>query len=234
MHLRSQIVAVAAALACGIATLVTLQCTYGSLLISRADYYNRYRFADIFVSLKRAPLKGAYLSIDEKQTGQLYTRLKQLPAISSVDIRAVALQSFQDTMARNMRISMVIIIVYASIIAFGMIFNSARIALSERGRELASLHVLGFTRGEIAFVLLGEQVLLTLFAVSVGYLLGYAGCLLISHMANTELFRMPVILTPFSFAYAFVVTTIAAFISALFIYRRIAQLDLIEVLKTRE
>lgn len=179
-------------------------------------------------------ISGAHLTINEQAAAQLYARLKILPAVSGVNIRAVALQSFQATMAKSMLISTIVIIIFASIIAFGVIFNSARIALSERGRELASLRVLGFTRAEIAFVLLGEQALLTLFAVPIGYLLGYAGCLLISHIANTELFRMPVIVTQFSYAYAFIVTTIAALISALFIYRRIAQLDLIEVLKTRE
>ena len=41
-------------------------------------------------------------------------------------------------------------------IAFGVIYNNMRIALSERNRELASLRVLGFHRGEVAYILLGE------------------------------------------------------------------------------
>jgi putative ABC transport system permease protein len=145
-----------------------------------------------------------------------------------------ALANFNETIARTMGTSTAIIILFACIIAFGMIYNGARIALSERGRELASLRVLGFTKREIGVMLLGEQAILTAVAVPLGYALGFGLCFLIVSVAHTELIRLPLTLSGKTFALAFVVTVCAAFLSGLLVSWRLRRLDLIEVLKTRE
>ncbi|MBU2479444.1 MAG: ABC transporter permease, partial [Gammaproteobacteria bacterium] len=117
---------------------------------------------------------------------------------------------------------------------FGVVYNSARITLSERSRELASLRVLGFTRGEIAYILLGELALLTLAAIPLGFVVGRA---LSAHFVATihqELFRVPLILEPDTYTLSAIVILISALVSGLIVRRRLDQLDLIAVLKTKE
>ncbi len=126
------------------------------------------------------------------------------------------------------------LVIFACIITFSVVYNSARIALSERGRELASLRIMGFTKAEVAFILLGEQAILTLLAIPVGYVIGYGLAALMSSAYNSELYRLPLIITNSNYAFTFVVVAIASLISGLIIRRQINRLDLIAVLKTRE
>lgn len=179
-------------------------------------------------------ISGAYLLIDPLFTTSLYRLLKQQPVISGISIKEASLESFKETIAKSMAISTMVIVIFASIIAFGMVYNEARIALSERGRELASLRVLGFTQSEIAYLLLGEQAILTLLSIPPGFVIGYGTCILISSVLDTELFRFPLILSDKTYAFAFIVVVIAALLSGLLVWRRLKNLDLIAVLKTRE
>jgi putative ABC transport system permease protein len=127
-----------------------------------------------------------------------------------------------------------IMTLFAGAIAFGVVYNAARVTLSERGRELASLRVLGMTRGEIGYILLGELGLLTLVAIPVGFGIGALLCYGVVVGAQTELFRIPLVLDRNTFAFAATVVLGAALISGLVVWRRLGRLDLIEVLKTRE
>ncbi|MBI4768645.1 MAG: ABC transporter permease [Deltaproteobacteria bacterium] len=179
-------------------------------------------------------ISGAFLTVDPlKETG-FYTRIKKTPAVAGVAFRKHMIQSFRDTIAQSMLISTFVLIIFASVIAFGLVYNSARISLSERGHEMASLRVLGFTEQEIARILLGEQAFLTLMALPVGLILGYYFCWLMSKALETELYRFPLVLTGRSVIYSLAVTILAAFISGFFVRRRLRHLDLIAVLKTRE
>lgn len=177
---------------------------------------------------------GAYLQVDPLVAPRLYEDLKRTPAVAGVSIREAMLQSFKETIAQSMSISNFAMIFFASVIAIGVVYNGARIALSERGRELASLRVLGFTRREVGLILVGEQAILTALAVPVGFVLGWFLCVLISQAYDTELFRFPVVLSSKTFGFAFLVIFIAAVFSSLLVLRRIATLDLVGVLKTRE
>ncbi|HEU4871526.1 MAG TPA: ABC transporter permease, partial [Pyrinomonadaceae bacterium] len=177
---------------------------------------------------------GAFLMVESPRIPELYAQLKQTPAISSVSIPEVALASFNDTIARTINVSTAFLIAFAVIIAFGMVYNGARIALSERGHELASLRVLGFTRGEIGFMLLGEQAILTLIAIPVGFALGYGIAGLITVAIDTELIRFPLFISARSYALAFLVVAGAAFLSGYLVRWRLRHLDLVAVLKTRE
>ncbi len=113
-------------------------------------------------------------------------------------------------------------------------YNSARIALSERSRELASLRVLGFTKAEVAWILLGELGLLTLASIPLGWLLGYGLAWLITLGLESELFRVTLVVEVQTYAYPALTVIVAAIASGLVVTRRIAKLDLIAVLKTRE
>ncbi|HEX5636800.1 MAG TPA: ABC transporter permease, partial [Gammaproteobacteria bacterium] len=119
-------------------------------------------------------------------------------------------------------------------IAFGVIYNSMRIALSERNRELASLRVLGFQRSEVAYILLGELALLTLVAIPIGFIFGYGLCAYMAFKFSTDLYRIPLVLGLNVYAFSALVVIISSIISAMMIWRNIVHLDMVSVLKTRE
>jgi putative ABC transport system permease protein len=185
--------------------------------------------------LREAPTaNGALLSVDPNARTVLNRRLKHVPAVSSVTWLDVLLSGFEKTIAESFRISIVSIVVFAVIIASGVVYNAARVALAERGRELASLRVLGFTRGEVATMLLGEQALLTLVAIPVGLAGGRLLCWLVVTRFTSDLFRLPLIISDLTRLFSVTVLCLAAAGSALIVWRRIQRLDLVAVLKTRE
>jgi putative ABC transport system permease protein len=179
-------------------------------------------------------LSGAFLAVEPSQAPRLYGELKRMPAVAGVAIREVALKSFEDTLARSMGIFVTVLVGFACVVAVAIVYNAARIALSERGRELASLRVLGFTRREVAVLLLGEQALLTILAVPLGYAIGYQMSMAIARQYQWELFRLPLVVRFETYVFALLVLIGAAVGSALLVRRRLDRLDLVEVLKTRE
>jgi putative ABC transport system permease protein len=183
---------------------------------------------------EQGALSGAYLAVDENQTARLYRRLKGMPAVSGVAIRESVLKSFREILDRSIVVSILIDILFACVIAFGVVYNSARIALSERANELASLRVLGFTRREVAVILLGEQGVLTVLAIPLGFAMGAAICWLLVIRFSTELYRIPFVLNARTFGFAALVVAIAALTSGFLVARQINRLDLVAVLKTRE
>jgi putative ABC transport system permease protein len=160
--------------------------------------------------------------------------LKRTPSVGGVIIPATILTNFNETLARTMWTMTGVIVVFASIITLGIVYNGARIALSERGREMASLRVLGFTKAEITLMLLGEQAILTALAIPVGYVIGYLLCFLITKAIDNEMMRLPLVITQRTPALALCVTACAALFSGLLVQWRLRRLNLIEVLKTRE
>ena len=179
-------------------------------------------------------VSGAFLTVDSQVAPTLYADLKRMPAVGGVSLREVALESFEKTLAESMGIFTFVLVVFSCVIAVAMVYNAARIALSERGRELASLRVLGFTRGEVAVLLLGEQGILTLLAIPLGYFIGYRMCALLAGAYQWELFRLPLFVSTQSYGFALLVVVLAAICSGYVVRRRLDRLDLVEVLKTRE
>jgi putative ABC transport system permease protein len=179
-------------------------------------------------------LSGAFLQVDPAQADALYDRLKATPAVAGVSLKRTAIQSFQKTLAETFYVMIFFNLLFSSVIAFGVVYNAARVSLSERSRELASLRVLGFTRGEISAILLGELAIVTAIAIPVGFLLGYVFAGLLVAAFNTELYRFPLVVTPRTFGFAAVAVLVAATLSGLAVRRRLDHLDLVAVLKTRE
>lgn len=177
---------------------------------------------------------GAFLQVDAKQQIELYQTLKGMPRVAGVTIKQAALESFEKTIAENLLRMRLTNIIFATIIAFGVVYNSARISLSERSRELSTLRVIGFTRHEISGILLGELGLLTLAAILPGMLLGYGFAGLMTRGLQTEIYRIPLVVDRSTFAFAAIVVMIAALVSGLIVRRRIDQLDLVAVLKSRD
>ena len=197
---------------------------------------NAYMTLDALHRLLResGSISGGYLEADPVSADRLYALLKAMPAVAGVTVQRAMIQSFQDTIAELLGMFTSVLVTLASIIAIAMVYNGARIALSERGRELASLRVLGFTRGEVSTLLLGEQALVTALAIPLGWAIGFGACALLSALYDTDLMRMPLVATPRSYIIAALTVAAATIASGMIVRRRINRMDLVAVLKTRE
>ncbi|MDH3531790.1 MAG: ABC transporter permease [Gammaproteobacteria bacterium] len=174
------------------------------------------------------------LLIDPAAEATLFAELKATPEVSAVMLRQAALDAFYDTVARNILVYIFMFTGFACALGFGVAYNSTRIALSERGRELATLRVLGFTRGEISYILLSEVALIILAALPLGCVFGHGLALVLARSFDTELFRMPFAIGASTYGLGVVFAVLATVASAALVGQRIAHLDLIRVLKTRE
>jgi putative ABC transport system permease protein len=180
-------------------------------------------------------VSGAFLAVDADQIDALYTALKNTPRAASISVKAATLRSFRQTIGENLLRMRAFTILFAAVIAVGVVYNSARIALSERSRDLATLRVIGFTRGEVAVIVLGELALLTLAAIPMGLLLGYVLAALVIRVAyDTELFRIPLVVSWSTYGFAAAVTLLAALFSGLIAHRLLGKLDLVAALKSKE
>jgi putative ABC transport system permease protein len=177
---------------------------------------------------------GALLLVDSAHEAALAKRLKLLPTVAGAGFKRVVLQSFRDTMAANMNLTIFINLLFASVIAFGVVYNAARVSLSERSHELASLRVLGFTRAEISLILMGELALLTLAALPVGAVFGYGLSAAIVQTVQSEVYRFPLYVSRQAVAWSCLGIIGASVVSGLLVRRRLDQLDLVAVLKVRE
>ncbi|WP_372764112.1 ABC transporter permease [Litorivivens sp.] len=174
------------------------------------------------------------LAIDERYQNDIYRRLKEIPRIAGISIRQSVIASFHDALQRVLVAFTLINAILGTVIAFGVVYNTIRIALAERGRELASLRVLGYTRGEVAYILLGELSLLTLAAIPIGFLLGAALCGFMTSMMASDLYRIPLVLSAYTYAFSALVVILSAAASGAIVWWRIRNMDLVAVLKTRE
>ena len=179
-------------------------------------------------------ISGAYLAVARDQRAGLNLRLKHVPVVAGVASPAQMLESFQKQMADSLFIGVFFILGFAGVIAIAVLYNSARIALSERARELASLRVLGFSRAEVAVLLLGEQAVVTLLALPLGCVLGYLLSALILSGLNSETYRVPLLITGRTYLYSITATILAAMASGWIVRLRLDRIDLVSVLKTRE
>ena len=179
-------------------------------------------------------ITGAYLQVDALHTNDLYQTLKSTPVVAGVTLRTAGITSFMETVAESMMMMRMFNIVFAGIIAIGIVYNTARISLSERSRELGTLRVMGFTRAEVSAILLGELAVLTVVAIPVGLLIGYGFVAMIAQSLDTELYTIPLIVYPRTYAMAAITVLVSAVISGLIVRRKIDHFDLVEVLKTKE
>ncbi len=185
--------------------------------------------------LREGPvISGVHLAIDDHKLGQLYGALKETPTANFIALQRVSLKKFRETLAQNVLYQVVTYASLAMIIAFGVVYNFARISLSEQGREMASLRVLGFTRGEVSGLLLSELAAIVIVAQPVGWLIGYGLAYVVFKGFSTELYRVPLVVGREVYAYASLIVIAAALASGLVVRRRIDRLDMIAVLKTRE
>lgn len=179
-------------------------------------------------------ISGAMLTADPQFLPAIFHELKETPHVASVTIRQASVDSFRNTVAKNMLHMRMINLTFAIIIALGVVYNGARISLSERSRELATLRVIGFTRREISTILLGEIGTVTLLGVPLGLVMGYWFAWLLTLFLDQEVFRFPFVIANSTYGLAAATVLAASVASALLVRRKLDDLDLIAVLKSRE
>lgn len=179
-------------------------------------------------------ISGLHVRLDDVTRIDLLTRLKELPGITAILFRKAAMDMFFTTMGETILIFIGFFVAFAVILTFGVSYNAIRIALSERSRELATLAVLGFSRWEISYILLGEIGLLTIAAIPLGCLIGYLLSWYMASAFETELYRVPLLVEAATYGQASIITVATVIACAALARRRLDRLDLIGVLKTRE
>ena len=174
------------------------------------------------------------LSFDQDQREAFYAAVKAMPIVSGLGLQRVSLANFRQSIALLITTMAGIYTALATVIAFGLVYNSARISLSERARELASLRVLGFTRREVLWILLLELAALTIAAQPPGWAMGYGLAWVMQHKLAGELMRVRLVVENQTYLFASAILIVAAIFSALVVRQRVNQLDLVAVLKTRD
>jgi putative ABC transport system permease protein len=178
-------------------------------------------------------ITGVHMRVDPTKVNALYSELKNIPSITGAVSHTTQYEAMQRIMAQTTRMTM-LNIAFAAIIVFGVVYNNARISLAERSRELATMRMLGFTRLEVSYILLGELALLTAAALPLGLALGYALAWKLTEGASNEMFRLPLWVLRDSYGYTIVAVIATVAISGAVVIWRIFRLDLLGILKTRE
>ncbi|MDO5090984.1 MAG: ABC transporter permease [Cardiobacteriaceae bacterium] len=179
-------------------------------------------------------INAALLAVEPGTENAILHALDARPKIMGSDLRRAAINAFRTIIDRITGSFSTIAILMGMIVNIGVVYNAMRMALSERSRELASLRVLGFTHGEVSYILLGEMAILVLASLPLGMLAGHGLIAALIAGLQSDLYRIPLVIAPSTYAIAALTTIVSATLSALVILRRIRRLDLIEVLKTRE
>ena len=179
-------------------------------------------------------ISGAFALTDPLREAALYAKIKETPRIGGITSTRSLIQSFKRLMSENMLRMRLFNMIFASIIAFGVVYNAARITLSERAWELATLRVIGLSRREVSATLLGEIAALTVLAIPVGALLGNLLARLTVRALETETQHFPLVIDPSTYATAILTVVAATVISSLVVRRRIDRLDLVAVLKSHD
>ena len=191
--------------------------------------------ATVAALLREVPtINAVNVTLDDEAETAFHAAAKEMPKVTGVVRMTANRQSFQDTIGENVLIVTTIYTVLGLVITVGVAYNGARILLSERARELASLRILGFTRSEVSVVLVAETILLALLAQPLGWWIGYLVARMLTSGFASDLYSVPLVLLPSTFAWASLVTLLAALGAAMVVRRRVDALDLVAVLKTRE
>jgi putative ABC transport system permease protein len=193
------------------------------------------RLEDLNALLREEPrVSQALLSVDSGRFEELERRLAESPRIADVARRDSLIRRFREQSGELLVVMELILTLFASVIAAGVVYNNARVAVSMRERDLASLRVIGFTRGEISTILLGELSVQVLLSIPLGLWIGVQLCEGLAATVDPERYRLPMVLTAGAYGYAVAVVLVASLTNALWVRRRLDHLDLIGVLKTRE
>lgn len=214
----------------------TLHLRVAGLVDELIGLQGHMRLDDLAAALGETPsFSTALLSIDPVHENAIVQRLSDAPQVLAITSRHATLRRFHEQMQRTMLFITAVMTLFAATIAVGVVYNNARVALSVRSRDLASLRVIGFTRREIATILLSELAVQVLLAIPLGLLTGrWLAYLIVVTNPQAERIRLPLVISSRTDAFAALITLLAGLLSALLVRRQLDRLDLIGVLKSRE
>ncbi|MEI7929490.1 MAG: ABC transporter permease, partial [Verrucomicrobiales bacterium] len=179
-------------------------------------------------------VNGGYLSIDHNRWDEFMRDLKDTPRAAFVMVKRDQLAAFRKTTGEMIGMISSLYLMLAIIVAFGVVYNSARIALSERSRELATLRVVGFRLSEVRGILISELSMIVLSAIPIGLLFGRGLALFIMSSFSTETVRMPIVIKSSTYSLAVIVVLTASVVSFALVSRMLAKLDMVGTLKARD
>lgn len=197
-----------------------------------AAYIDR---AELSRLMQEGPLvSGAYLKVDPAREAELFRAVKQRPMIAGISFRSAVLRNFERQVKENILVFRFYNLSLSVIIVFGVVYNNARLSFSERARELATMRVLGYRRGEVSYILLGELVVLTLVSLPLGTAIGLGFARYIASAFSSDIYTIPFAVSTATVGLALATVLVASIASGLLVRRRVDRLDLIRVLKSRE
>jgi len=176
-------------------------------------------------------ITGAFLSIDQSKRRSIYDAIEPIPRTAAVSIKTTSLQAIRQTIKENQAKMQFFNVAFASVIALGMVYNMARVTMAEQQRELATLRVIGFTQLEVSMMFLGELMLVTLFAIPLGWMIGIGLCYWTVKGFESELYRIPLVISRQNLVVSGLVTILASLVSGLIVRRSLDKINLVEVLK---
>lgn len=200
--------------------------------LGQGAYMNRTVFFHLIGQVPQVNM--IHLAIDPQSLAALQAEVQETPVIARFTLWRDIRRQLEETLDESLVTMTVIFAALGMLITIGVVYNAARIQLAERTHELASLRVLGFRRGEVAYVLVAEQMLLTLIAIPMGWLAGYGFCNLMAEGFSTEIVTIPVVVTRRTYAIAALIVIVTALASVLIVRRRLDRIDIVSALKRKE
>jgi putative ABC transport system permease protein len=188
-----------------------------------------------FALMNQAPqVNMLHLAIDTDDLPALQAQIKQTPAVAGFTLWSDVRGAMEATMNESLITMTLIFSTLGMLITIGVVYNAARIQLAERAHELASLRVLGFRRAEVGYVLVAEQMVLTLVAVPVGWVAGYGFARLMTQGFSTDIISLPLVISQATYAQSALTVLATALVSVLLVRRRLDQIDIVTALKQKE
>ncbi|MDJ0974459.1 MAG: FtsX-like permease family protein [Planctomycetota bacterium] len=202
------------------------------------EYLGAFAYADIELLSRWLDesyvMSSVRLRVDPHYEDELGTALKDLPAVAAVTFKDRTVKAFRDTAEESQQLSNAVLLFFAGVIAFGVLYNTARISLAERARELGTMRVIGCTQREVGLVLAGESAVLTVLGLIPGIAFGIWLSWVLSKAYATELYRFPFVMHPSNVVTSVCAIVVFAVIANALVLRRLRKSNVIEVLKTRE
>lgn len=185
--------------------------------------------------LRQSPrISMANVALDETALPDLHAAIRDIPNLVSMVMTSQSRRSFSETIGQNVVVMNTVYLTIALLITIGVAYNAARIQMSERARELASLRILGFTRGEVSYILIGEIMLLAVLAQPLGWVIGWMIASAMTEGFDSDLYNIPLVLDPANFARGSLVVLLASLGSVLIVRQRLDRQNLVSVMKVRE
>jgi putative ABC transport system permease protein len=179
-------------------------------------------------------LNSIQLAVEPSRVNDLYRAVKDQPDVAGIGVRSQTKANIVNTLLRTMIFSISLIVLFAGIIAFGSILNASLIEIADRTRDIATFRVLGYRPLQVAGIFFRENGLIFGVGLLVGIPFGYVMVRIISRVYNTELFRMPVIVSRDIVLLAAGLSCLFVLIAQWFVFRQIRRLDWLEGIKVKE